>query len=239
MQNSKSVNAVAFDDSFASQIAKLLDSNGDLSIDDLGLKGTDLGKNSVSPAGNNYNASTSPASIKAAYEASKGAMADVGAKNATAIKGAGKNATAAAGAENSTSVSAANGTAKVRVSSLSHSDPDSILIACSFNPHRRQSSAAWSDSASSTPKLKRYISLAPSPPPFVILILLKSSFLWAARSAYSSSFAAHGLSTPPDSGCFGFDIGFHDFSTWTLGSSRPYCIYILPLLDVFSRPSVH
>ncbi|CAA7271324.1 unnamed protein product [Cyclocybe aegerita] len=70
----KSSKSAGYDKSIASQYGSIMNSDGSLNTTDLGFSGKDNGNNYVVPAGSNWNNQTSPASVNAAYNATKSAM---------------------------------------------------------------------------------------------------------------------------------------------------------------------
>lgn len=71
---------VSFDQNISGKLSQLLGSDGSLSSNDLGFSGKNVGSNSVSVKGNNWNNDTSPASVQMAYDLSKSASNNVGQK---------------------------------------------------------------------------------------------------------------------------------------------------------------
>ncbi|KAF8967143.1 hypothetical protein BDZ97DRAFT_1917089 [Flammula alnicola] len=65
---------VGFDTSIASHFSDIVSSDSSLSTDDFGFTGHDLGSNYVVPSGSNWNPSTSPASVGAAFSAARSAI---------------------------------------------------------------------------------------------------------------------------------------------------------------------
>jgi len=65
---------VGFDESVAQKVTQLVNSDGSLSVDDNGFSGSDVGKNTVVPVGNNWDDSTSPALVQAAFNATQSAI---------------------------------------------------------------------------------------------------------------------------------------------------------------------
>jgi hypothetical protein len=65
---------VGFDESIASKVNTIVNSDGSLSVNDAGFKGSDVGKNTVVPAGNNWNDATSPQQVQAALDAALSAI---------------------------------------------------------------------------------------------------------------------------------------------------------------------
>jgi len=65
---------VGYDQNISSHFNNIMDSNGTVTTHNLNFTGTDAGKNTVVPGGNNWNNSTSPASVGAAYNASRNAV---------------------------------------------------------------------------------------------------------------------------------------------------------------------
>jgi len=66
--------SVGFDSSIASHFSSIEESDSSLSTEDFGFSGHDLGSNYVFPTGSNWDASTSPASVGAAYSAAISAI---------------------------------------------------------------------------------------------------------------------------------------------------------------------
>ncbi|KAJ7494704.1 hypothetical protein B0H11DRAFT_2227490 [Mycena galericulata] len=65
---------VGYDESVAQKISTIVNTDGSLSVDDAGFTGSDVGKNTVVPSGNNWNNSTSPALVEAAHSAALSAI---------------------------------------------------------------------------------------------------------------------------------------------------------------------
>jgi hypothetical protein len=65
---------VGYDESIAQKISTIVNTDGSLSVDDAGFTGSDVGKNTVVPSGNNWNNSTSPALVQAAHSAALSAI---------------------------------------------------------------------------------------------------------------------------------------------------------------------
>lgn len=65
----KSGHQPGYDASIASHGQSLISADGSLNTTDLGFKGSDVGKNTVAPAGSNWNNATSPASVQKALDA--------------------------------------------------------------------------------------------------------------------------------------------------------------------------
>jgi len=65
---------VGFDSGIASHFSSIVESDNSLSVNDFGFSGHDLGSNYVFPTGSNWDASTSPASVGAAYSAARAAI---------------------------------------------------------------------------------------------------------------------------------------------------------------------
>lgn len=74
--------SVSFDKTFADQISKIMDSTGAVSSNDLGLKGTDLGKGSVYVS-SNWNQTSSPAKVDKVTRAAQSAILG----NSTCVNG--------------------------------------------------------------------------------------------------------------------------------------------------------
>jgi len=64
---------VGYDSNIAGYYGDIVGSDGSLSTNDLGFSGYDIGNNTVVPSGNNWNPSTSPASVGSAYDQAQGA----------------------------------------------------------------------------------------------------------------------------------------------------------------------
>ncbi|KAJ7773237.1 hypothetical protein B0H16DRAFT_1511608 [Mycena metata] len=64
---------VGFDQQIASKFSSIVNTDGSLSVDDAGFKGSDVGQNLVVPTGNNWDNSTSPALVQAAQAAADSA----------------------------------------------------------------------------------------------------------------------------------------------------------------------
>ncbi|KAG7086499.1 hypothetical protein E1B28_002452 [Marasmius oreades] len=64
---------VGFDDKIAGKFPDLVQSDGSLSTNDLGFTGSEVGSNTVVPAGSNWNDNTSPNSVDSAYFAAQSA----------------------------------------------------------------------------------------------------------------------------------------------------------------------
>jgi len=64
---------VGFDQTVAQKISTIVNSDGSLSTSDAGFKGSDVGQNTVVPAGNNWDDTSSPALVKAALDAAASA----------------------------------------------------------------------------------------------------------------------------------------------------------------------
>jgi len=65
---------VGFDSGISSHFGDIVSSDGSLSTDDFGFSGSSLGSQYVVPSGSNWNPSTSPASVGAAFSAAKSAI---------------------------------------------------------------------------------------------------------------------------------------------------------------------
>ncbi|KAJ7637735.1 hypothetical protein DFH06DRAFT_651911 [Mycena polygramma] len=65
---------VGFDESIAQKITQVVNTDGTLSVNDNGFSGSDVGKNTVVPVGNNWDNSTSPALVQAALDAARSAI---------------------------------------------------------------------------------------------------------------------------------------------------------------------
>jgi hypothetical protein len=62
--------SVSYDERIANMYSQIVGSDGDLSDQDMGFHGNDVGQNSRSVGGDNYNANTSPAKISAIFKGS-------------------------------------------------------------------------------------------------------------------------------------------------------------------------
>ncbi|KAJ7158794.1 hypothetical protein C8R46DRAFT_401060 [Mycena filopes] len=65
---------VGFDEEIASKFSSIVNTDGSLSVDDAGFKGSDIGQNLIVPTGNNWDDSTSPALVQAAQDAANSAL---------------------------------------------------------------------------------------------------------------------------------------------------------------------
>jgi len=65
---------IGYDESVAQKITTLVNSDGSLSANDAGFKGSDIGNNTVVPTGNNWQNDTSPALVQAALAAATSAI---------------------------------------------------------------------------------------------------------------------------------------------------------------------
>ncbi|KAJ7707741.1 hypothetical protein B0H17DRAFT_1192187 [Mycena rosella] len=65
---------VGFDEQIASKVNTIVNSDGSLSVNDAGFQGTDVGKNTVVPVGNNWSDDSSPALVQAALDATASAI---------------------------------------------------------------------------------------------------------------------------------------------------------------------
>ncbi|KAH9480423.1 hypothetical protein JR316_0007021 [Psilocybe cubensis] len=65
---------VGYDSGISSHFGDIVSSDDSLSTDDFGFSGKDLGSQYVVPSGSNWNPSTSPASVGAAYSAAQAAI---------------------------------------------------------------------------------------------------------------------------------------------------------------------
>jgi len=74
IQRKTTTKQVGFDESIAQKISTLTNTDGSLSTADQGFSGSDVGKNTVVPSGNNWDNSTSPALAQAALAAAKSAI---------------------------------------------------------------------------------------------------------------------------------------------------------------------
>jgi len=66
--------SVGFDSGITSHFSDIVSSDDSLSTNDFGFTGHDLGNQYVVPSGSNWNPSTSPASVNAAYSAAQAAI---------------------------------------------------------------------------------------------------------------------------------------------------------------------
>jgi len=66
--------SAGFDTGIASHFSSIVSSSGSLSSNNFGFSGSDLGQQYVVPSGSNWNPSTSPASVGAAYSAAQSAI---------------------------------------------------------------------------------------------------------------------------------------------------------------------
>ncbi|KAF8903114.1 hypothetical protein CPB84DRAFT_1845946 [Gymnopilus junonius] len=66
--------SVGFDTGIASHFSSIISRSGSLSTNSFGFSGSDLGKQYIVPSGSNWNPSTSPASVGAAYSAAQAAI---------------------------------------------------------------------------------------------------------------------------------------------------------------------
>jgi len=66
--------SVGYDSGIAGHFGSLMNSDGSLSSNDLGFSGQSLGSQTVVPSGNNWNGSSSPASVGAAFSAAQQAV---------------------------------------------------------------------------------------------------------------------------------------------------------------------
>ncbi|KAJ7475819.1 hypothetical protein FB451DRAFT_1397220 [Mycena latifolia] len=64
---------VGFDEQIAQKVNTIVNSDGSLSVDDAGFNGSDVGKNTVVPVGNNWDDSSSPDLVQAALDAAAAA----------------------------------------------------------------------------------------------------------------------------------------------------------------------
>ncbi|KAF8896372.1 hypothetical protein BD779DRAFT_1668175 [Infundibulicybe gibba] len=69
----KSGRQPGYDASIASHGQSLISADGSLNTTDLGFKGSDVGKNTIAPAGSNWNNATSPDSVQKALDAANSA----------------------------------------------------------------------------------------------------------------------------------------------------------------------
>jgi len=69
----KSGRQVGFDSQISGKVGQLVDSNGNLTNNDLGFNGSSIGNSTIVPSGNNFNPATSPASIANATAAATAA----------------------------------------------------------------------------------------------------------------------------------------------------------------------
>jgi len=65
---------VGFDETIAEKFNQIVNTDGTLSVDDNGFTGSDVGKNTVVPVGNNWDNNTSPALVQAALDAARSAI---------------------------------------------------------------------------------------------------------------------------------------------------------------------
>ncbi|KAJ6494800.1 hypothetical protein C8R47DRAFT_1176404 [Mycena vitilis] len=65
---------IGFDESIAQKITQVVNTDGTLSVNDNGFSGSDVGKNTVVPVGNNWDNSTSPTLVQAALDAARSAI---------------------------------------------------------------------------------------------------------------------------------------------------------------------
>ncbi|PPR04098.1 hypothetical protein CVT24_010671 [Panaeolus cyanescens] len=72
----KSHRGVGYDRGISSHFGSIVGSDGSLSSNDLGFSGHDLGSQYVIPGGSNWNDASSPASVDAAFNASRSAIKD-------------------------------------------------------------------------------------------------------------------------------------------------------------------
>ncbi|PPQ70022.1 hypothetical protein CVT26_013310 [Gymnopilus dilepis] len=63
--------SVGYDSNISNHYSSIMNSDGSLSSNDLGFSGADLGKNTVVPSGSNWNDNSSPASVGAAFNATR------------------------------------------------------------------------------------------------------------------------------------------------------------------------
>ncbi|KIK52082.1 hypothetical protein GYMLUDRAFT_251543 [Collybiopsis luxurians FD-317 M1] len=66
--------SAGYDSSIVGQYGNLVNSDGSLSTSDLGFSGSSVGQSYVVPSGSNWNPSTSPSSVQAAYSAAQSAI---------------------------------------------------------------------------------------------------------------------------------------------------------------------
>jgi len=138
----KSGKQVGYDSNIANQISKIVDSNGQLSGDNLGFNGGDVGKNTVVPSGNNWNDNSGPAAVKGAKDAAK-----------KASKASGKpSASASASVDSSSSTSAAESTStsESAESTSASESAEATSSAASESAEATSSAASTSESAQST-----------------------------------------------------------------------------------------
>ncbi|KAJ7284962.1 hypothetical protein C8J57DRAFT_705274 [Mycena rebaudengoi] len=69
IQRKTTARQIGFDDSIARKVNTIIKEDGSLSLDDAGFKGSDVGKNTVVPLGNDWDDSKSPALVQAALDA--------------------------------------------------------------------------------------------------------------------------------------------------------------------------
>lgn len=67
----KSSRSVGYDRSISGHYSNIVNSDGSLSNNDLGFNGQSLGLNTVVPTGDNWNSNSSPASVAAAFNATR------------------------------------------------------------------------------------------------------------------------------------------------------------------------
>ncbi|KAJ7599636.1 hypothetical protein C8J56DRAFT_1019264 [Mycena floridula] len=104
----KSGKQVGYDSNISNRINQISDSNGNLSSDDLGFNGSDVGKNTVVAQGNNWNDSTGPSAVQNAKNAAKKANQASGKKNS----GSSASSTVASEVASTTSEAAASSTSE-------------------------------------------------------------------------------------------------------------------------------
>jgi hypothetical protein len=67
-RNGKSRDSISYDEEIANHISRIIREDGDLSEEDLGFKGSDVGKKSRRVTGDNWNDKTSPSKIGKIYK---------------------------------------------------------------------------------------------------------------------------------------------------------------------------
>jgi len=65
---------VGYDETIANKATTIIKDDGSLSVDDNGFSGSDVGKNTVVPVGNNWDDNSGPARVQAALDASASAI---------------------------------------------------------------------------------------------------------------------------------------------------------------------
>jgi len=74
---------IGFDETVANLYSQLQDSSGNLSDNDLGFSGSDVGNSSIVATGTNWNDQTSPESVASVYNASEAASKESNSNNKT------------------------------------------------------------------------------------------------------------------------------------------------------------